>query len=64
VKRRQIHRLRRGAIAEHVGSTVQQLPLPIVDLCGVQLKLLAKLGHGFILAQRCQCHLGLERRVV
>ena len=46
VQRRQIHRLRRRATAEHVGCTFQQLPLPIVDLCGVELKLLAQLGHG------------------
>ncbi len=41
----------------------QQLLLPLGDLVGVQLKLLAQLGDCFIFPQRSQRHLGFELRI-
>ncbi len=41
-----------------------QWALPFVDLRGMQIELLAELGHGLVLAQRGQHHLGLERCTV
>jgi len=51
-------------IAKNVGCTDQQLPFPVVDLRRVQLELLAQLGHGLVLTQCRQRHLGLKRKTV
>ena len=49
---------------EHIRSVCQQLPLPLRDLVGVNLKLCGQLGQRLVLAQRCQRYAGLKLRSV
>ena len=53
-----------AAHAEDVGSTGEQLALPLDDLAGFQLERLAQLGHRLVVTQSGQCHLRLEGRTV
>ena len=46
--------------SEDVGGVLQQLPLPIGDLLGMQLKLLAQFGYCLVFAQCSKGHAYLE----
>ena len=41
---------------------VQQLPSPLLDLVGMNIKLICQLCHRPVSLQCCQGHLGLEGR--
>ena len=47
---------------EHVLGTLDQAPLPVLDLIGVNIELLSQLGKGMLSFHRCQSDLRFESR--
>ena len=52
MQRRQINRFGPLALPKNIGSACEQLPLPVRDLVGVNLKLRGQFGQRLVLAQR------------
>jgi hypothetical protein len=52
MRRRQINRFRSRRYPENIRRACQQLPLPLRDLVGVNLKLGGPIGQRLVFAQR------------